>query len=382
DDITYKKKAEKRLIESEEKFRTIIKTSPNLIFLFDNKAKIIDCNKSAEEYLELSRDEIINKRIYNLLSSISKERALSIIKQISINISRQCYDPIELKYVSHTGIITWFQLYYSPIIVSNKMYIHVELQDFTKLKEAEEIIIKENKKLLQLDEMRKNFIDIASHELKTPLSSVYGSIQLFYDLYKERLNKDSLELIEIARNGSKRLKNLIQNLLDISRIESKRFEISKEQHDLIKLIENCVSELRYLYYKKEQLIELDLPQDLIINIDKSGIERVITNLLSNAIKYSPYNEKIVISLKQNKGKVEIFIKDHGIGLTEHEIKKLFKKFSRLERSGEVAVDINSQGTGLGLFISKQIVELHNGQIWVTSEGRNKGSTFIVSLPFN
>ncbi|TFG09128.1 MAG: PAS domain-containing sensor histidine kinase [Promethearchaeota archaeon] len=374
--------AKEKLKESEEKFRTITRTSPNLIFIFDSRARVLECNKSAEEALELSREKIINKKIYNLLFSLSKEQAFSTLERILKNIKNQIHDPIEFSYTSRNGKKKWYQLYYSIIKYADENCFHVELQDFSTLKMAEQIIREENEKLMELDEIRKNFIDIASHELKSPLSAVYGSLQFFYDLNREKLDKNSLELIEIAKNGSIRLKNLILNLLDISRIDSKKLKLHKQQLDLVELIKDCVNDLKYLYYKKNQSIDFELPQELYMNIDKSGFERIITNLVSNAIKYSSQHARIKVSLKSNKGNVEIFVKDEGIGLTEQEIKKLFKKFSKIERSQDLKNDINREGTGLGLYISKQIVELHNGQIWVTSEGRNKGSTFIVKLPLN
>lgn len=128
--------------------------------------------------------------------------------------------------------------------------------------------------------------------------------------------------------------------------------------------------------EKNHLIKFDLPEELNINVDKSLIERVITNLVTNAIKYSQPKRTTHISLSKRNQCIEISVRDEGIGLSEKEIKMLFKKFSRIERS---SIDI-IEGTGLGLYISKLIVELHKGKIGVESDGINKGSTFIVSLP--
>ena len=132
--------------------------------------------------------------------------------------------------------------------------------------------------------------------------------------------------------------------------------------------------------QRNHFINLDLPEALYLDIDKSGIERVIINLLSNAIKYTPPKGLVEIKLRENDSNIELSVKDNGIGLTEDEIEKIFEKFSKIKRSKEEGMDLNKEGTGLGLHISKEIIELHDGQIWVTSEGRNKGSTFIVRLP--
>ena len=380
DDITSQKEAENKLRESEEKYRSIIRASPNLIFLFDDEGTVIECNRSAELYLEVPRKKIIDKKIYDFLTDLTKEMTISIFDQFRINIKKEIYDPIEFTYISSTGQRMWYQLYYSLVKIGENTYIHVELQDFTKLKEAEEIIREENKKLTELNKIRKNFLDTASHELKTPLTSVYGSIQLLYELNKDKLSNESLKFLEIAKNGSERLKNLILNLLDISRLESKKFILYKKRYNLVDILKNCANDMKYLSNKRNHFINLDLPEALYLDIDKSGIERVIINLLSNAIKYTPPEGLIEIKLRENDSNIELSVKDNGIGLTEDEIKKIFEKFSKIKRSKEEGMDLNKEGTGLGLHISKEIIELHDGQICVTSEGRNKGSTFIVRLP--
>lgn len=380
DDITSQKEAEKKLRESEEKYRSIIRASPNLIFLFDDEGTVIECNKSAELYLEVPRKKIIDKKIYDFLTNLTKEMTISIFDQFRINLKKEIYDPIEFTYISSTGQRMWYQLYYSLVKIGENTYIHVELQDFTKLKEAEEIIREENKKLTELNKIRKNFLDIASHELKTPLTSVYGSIQLLYELNKDKLSKESLKFLKIAKNGSERLKNLILNLLDISRLESKKFILYKKRYNFVGILTKCVNDMKYLSNKRNHFINLDLPEALYLDIDKSGIERVIINLLSNAIKYTPPEGLIELKLRENDSNIELSVKDNGIGLTEDEIKKIFEKFSKIKRSKEEGMDLNKEGTGLGLHISKEIIELHDGQICVTSEGRNKGSTFIVRLP--
>ena len=116
-------------------------------------------------------------------------------------------------------------------------------------------------------------------------------------------------------------------------------------------------------------------------VDRIKIEQVITNLLSNAIKYTPPKGEIYVKIYEENQWANISIKDNGIGLTKKEMKKLFKKFGKIDHFRE-SFDVESEGTGLGLFISKQIVELHNGKILVESKGKNKGSTFKVSLPYS
>ena len=136
--------------------------------------------------------------------------------------------------------------------------------------------------------------------------------------------------------------------------------------------------MKYLLEKKKQTIELNLPKKLLVKIDKVKIDRVITNLLSNAIKFTPSKGKISLYLKIKEKNYEFSINDTGIGIEQKNITKLFRKFSRINL--EKNLSINSEGTGLGLYLSKKIIDLHGGNIWVYSNGKDQGSTFYFSLP--
>ena len=244
----------------------------------------------------------------------------------------------------------------------------------------QEDLRKEFEKLKKLDEIRKEFIDITAHELKSPLTSVHGAAQLLKKLYKDKMKNDSefIELLRIINNGCERLQNLSINLLDFSRLESNIDSLNIEPHDFIKIIKNCVSAMKYLLDKKNQIIEMRLPKKLILNIDRVKIDRVITNLLSNAIKFTPLEGKISINLDINDDICVFSIDDSGIGIEKNDIKKLFKKFSRIEL--EKCKNIEREGTGLGLYLSKKIIDSHGGKIWVYSKGKDQGSTFSFSLP--
>jgi signal transduction histidine kinase len=126
-------------------------------------------------------------------------------------------------------------------------------------------------------------------------------------------------------------------------------------------------------------LNTELPEELYLEVDEIRIKQVLTNLISNAIKNTPSNGNIDVSLKEIGTYSYITIKDTGVGFTEKEMEKIFKKFGKIERYGK-QLDVDIEGSGLGLYLSKEIVDLHDGQIWVESEGRNKGATFIVKLP--
>ena len=152
-----------------------------------------------------------------------------------------------------------------------------------------------------------------------------------------------------------------------------------ELANLSEIIQDCANELMYLIKRRKLDLILELPNELHIILDKIRIEHVILNLLSNAIKNTPPNGRIIIKLEQKENWAEVSINDTGIGLTREEMDRIFTRFGKIERYGEGLEFIDIQGSGLGLFISKEIVDLHKGHIWADSAGRNKGSTFTMKL---
>ncbi|GAH52187.1 unnamed protein product, partial [marine sediment metagenome] len=256
--------------------------------------------------------------------------------------------------------------------------IGVRLKDFLIKKESESLIMEENMKLLELSKIRKELVTRISHELKTPLNSVLSASYHLLNFYGDKMEPDITNFFKIIFKGGERLKILINNLLDISRIESGKFELKLEKIDLIEIISECVNDITFFARNREISLNVNLPNEFIFKVNIIKIEQVITNLLSNAIKNTPPKGEVYITFQKNIHYIDIQIKDTGIGLTEEEKKKLFKKFGKIERYGK-KFDVDIEGSGLGLYISKNIIELHGGQVLVESDGRNKGSTFIIRL---
>ncbi|MHA1677967.1 MAG: sensor histidine kinase, partial [Promethearchaeota archaeon] len=165
-----------------------------------------------------------------------------------------------------------------------------------------------------------------------------------------------------------------------SRIETGSIFIEKKLINLTDLINQCINDYKFLLKNKKQEIFKDIPENVNIFADLFNINLLLSNLLSNAIKYTPEKGKITITVKEERNAVLISIKDTGIGLTDDQIKELFKPFSKLSSNQVNDKDFKFKSTGLGLFLSKEIVKLHNGEIWAESEGINRGSTFHVKLP--
>ena len=376
-DITERKKAEKALKESEEKYRSLYENSPNAVVLTNEKGLILDINSSAERILGYKREDIIGKN-YTEFNMVTYDQISTIKNKYKDLLNGIKPKSIELQIKRKNGNISWISFQSSMIKIDKEIIIESICQDITKKKKAENLIIEENKRLMELNKIKTEFISRASHELKTPITSIYGGSQILMELYKDQTCSDAIEFIELINRGGKRLKLLVDNLLDASRIDSDKLRLNLQSENITQIIRDSTIEIRYLAYKRNIIIEQHLPETVNIVVDKIRIEQVITNLISNAIKNTPRKGIILLVLEDKPDSVLFKVKDSGIGLTEKEMDKLFRKFGKIERIGP-KMDIDIEGSGLGLYISKEIIDLHGGNIWVESEGRNKGATFYFKL---
>jgi signal transduction histidine kinase len=253
--------------------------------------------------------------------------------------------------------------------------------DITERKRAEELIKKEVDQLQELDKIKNEFVIRASHELRTPLISIFSASNIILDIYKDRLDPKTLEFIELIQKGGERLHKLVSDLTEILKIKSKKVELNLEEVNLSQLIHESVSNLQLFALEKYILINVMVEKEVYISIDKSRIRQVIEELLLNAIKNTPPDGMISINLQQHPNYVNLLMKDNGVGFTEEEKSKTFKKFGKIERYGQ-GRDIITEGIGLGLYISKKNIELHQGKIRLESDGKDLGSSIIITLPRN
>ncbi|MEK7067716.1 MAG: ATP-binding protein [Patescibacteria group bacterium] len=238
---------------------------------------------------------------------------------------------------------------------------------------------KANVQLKRLDEAKSEFISIASHQLRTPLTAIkgYGSMLLDGDFgnIEGAKQRDAIQKMFISGN---RLITLVENLLNISRIESGRIKFSFEPKQLVDLVREVYENLKQNAADKKlylRFIEPSQPLPLVI-MDDEKIRQVVINFIDNAIKYTKEGG-VTISASQKDGMVECCVQDTGMGVTPEEQAQLFKKFSR----GKDANLVNTEGTGLGLYVANIMVEAHKGKIWIESEGiEGKGSKFFFALP--
>ncbi len=261
--------------------------------------------------------------------------------------------------------------------------IHKAIGDFLAREERErlqrEIAAKNveleaaNKKLRELDRIKSDFVSNVAHEFRTPLTIIKGNLELVQKGSLGEINQVQIEALGSAHLVVNRLSRLVNDLLDLSKIESGKMELKRELVNLNEIAKEAISSFEKLMTDKRITKEVMLSKDIsMINVDKDKIVQVFINLISNAIKYTPEGGKVAIKTVELENEIQVEISDSGEGIAPENIDKIFDKFTRVTAE-------KKEGTGLGLPIAKDIVTLHNGRMWAKSELK-KGSQFYFTLP--
>ncbi len=284
---------------------------------------------------------------------------------LSFSSSRAFTDASKYEHESLNGIVGLISL----ALYKAKIYDDLQ-RTSAQLAEA-------NEKLIDLDKAKSEFLSIASHQLYTPLTALRGYISMIEEGDYGPISDEQKPILDILTKSSNRLIDLIKNLLDISRIESGRLELNLESIDLVGMAEELVQDLLPNAIKKDLKLEFHKPEQSIAHVvvDSQRIRQVMLNFVDNAIKYTPAG-KVDVYLKQEGEKVLFSVQDTGKGLETNDIDQLFHKFIRVGGASR----FNTEGTGLGLYVAKQIVGEHHGEVRAESEGVGKGSSFIMELP--
>lgn len=236
-----------------------------------------------------------------------------------------------------------------------------------------------NAKLHQLDKLKDDFVSVASHELRTPMTAIRSYSWMALHRSDVPLSEKVEKYLVRVLISAERLINLVNDLLNISRIESGKIEIKPEPLDLLSVSRDVADEV---YYSKstQKNIQIIVLEQLLPKVfaDPDKLRQVFLNIMGNAVKFSPNGGKITIGFFTDGKVVETYIKDEGPGILKEDLSKLFQKFNRLESTYIAAA--TTGGSGLGLYISKSLINMMKGRIWVNSEGVGKGTTFFFSLP--
>jgi PAS domain S-box-containing protein len=370
--------------EVETRYRNLIEVSPFSIMTFSILGFVTSCNMTTSELTGYTRDEIIGKHLTQLqyFNSESLRLALSHLPKV---IREGRVDRLDFPYVTKSGEHRWAQ---SLARLINKpkggKEILVIVEDITDVRTHEDQALQLEKELIEervkteqaieMERLKTSFMSTATHEIRTPLTSILGYIELFDDAINANDLESALNYFDTVRRNADRLSILTDNLLDLQRIDSKRMELHSSDFDIANLINELVDEISPLLMEKDLKLAQNVNVKSTMYADKARIQQVLVNLMTNAIKFSPKGGSIRISVSESYQTHFFSVKDSGIGIPSEKMGELFKPFP------DITPKVRGKGTGIGLSICKGIVDLHKGRIWAESKGDEKGSEFLFTIP--
>jgi PAS domain S-box-containing protein len=360
-DITEQKKAD----EARFKLAAIIDSSNDAIISKDLNGVITSWNKGAEKMYGYKEAEVLGKKISILIPAENREELPHILKRLKEDKS---ITPYETTRIRKDGKIINVSLTVSPIkdhvgnVIGGSKIAH-EITEHLELQRQKE-----------LNQQKNDFISMASHELKTPLTTLKAYIQISQK-EGEKIGSEVLEkALPKADKQINKLTKLVNELLILSRLEEGNTLLQKEQFDLDELVGEIIDDCKNYSDKHTFIVEGAIGKKIFA--DKAKIEQVIINLISNAVKYSSNTERIIIRLAKDKKNAIVSVQDFGIGISKEFHGKVFSKFYQ----GTNKEEKTYPGMGIGLYVSSEIIKSHEGEIWVESV-KGKGSTFTFSIPF-
>jgi PAS domain S-box-containing protein len=355
--------------KSKAYIENLVENAADLIITTDLDDRILTWNRGAEVLFGYDKDEVIGKHLSILLPP---ERFHELEEmRAKVQISGALRD-IEIRSKRKDGVMIYLSLSVSPIRdLEGKIVGFLRVaKDITEKKRYE-------RRLKELDKMKSDFVSNVSHELRTPLTSIKGSVDNMLDGLTGSLNEKQVRYLSRIKSNTDRLSRLINDLLDLSRIEAGRVEVRPTTLPLAALAEEVAEHLKAL--AAEKLIRIEVPAadpSVTVWADRDKVTQVLMNLIGNAVKFTPQGGKVSVAVEKNGNDyIQISVADTGPGILPEERNRIFSKFYQVANIEKQ----KPKGSGLGLAISKALVEMHGGKIWMESE-IGRGSTFYFTLP--
>lgn len=351
----------KQTLVEKKQIDSIVRSVAEGLVVLNDRGEVIMMNPAAEKLLDVDKADQMGKPVRGM---IKKSQLMSLATREAGSEETE----IEMEATSED---TKKVLRASNAVIENENGQTIGMvsvfTDVTKQKE--------------LDAMKSQFVSNISHELRTPLIAIRNSVEIMLAKKSGPLTEEQNKFLSIAENNLKRLGLLIDDLLDLSKVEAKKAELHPEPSDIEQVIDETCDSLEAWAGTKEIAISRNVQRNIRkVSIDRKRITQVLTNLIGNAIKFTPNKGTITISVNitqaEGKDMLIVSVADTGAGIAKEDIPKLFNKFQQLGSGGSLH---HVSGTGLGLYISKEMINLHGGTIWAKSE-LNKGSTFIFKIP--
>ncbi|HMA62474.1 MAG TPA: ATP-binding protein [bacterium] len=354
----YEKLNVSKLLEEKKKSEGIVKSISNPIIVTDDDNKISLINYKAAQLFDVKEKQVLGS---HFLENIKNDNIFELINDTLDSGEEHSDRKGEVLQFQQDQQELTFRITTTPVTDEDGKVIMVItlLEDITKLK--------------KVDEMKSEFVSMVSHEFRTPLTSMSMGINMLLKEKAGSINDDQKELLEVAEEDCQHLSNLVDDLLDLSKMESGEIDLEFENVKVGKIFDASIKPFEQQADEKGIELARDEEIDLEVHADVNKITWVITNLIGNALRYTEEGDRIELHADKKGHKVHIAVSDNGAGIPKEYQHKIFEKFVRAGQDRD-----SSTGTGLGLAISKEIVEAHGGRIWVDSE-EGKGSTFTFTV---
>ncbi|WFA07990.1 MEDS domain-containing protein [Tissierella sp. Yu-01] len=370
---------DKQLANREHLYKRVIQLLPDIVFIHD-EYNIYYCNKAAFYLTGISVEDLpCDKSVLDFVITRQKNKFRKHIKNV-LNINRESHF-IEVQFICSDGNIKVMEIVSSKNLYNGKPALISVFRDKTECKRIDELEkdVKKNKELLnnviEHEKIKTEYFSNFSHELRTPINVILGAIQLF-ELDEEFLQEKYNSYLKSMKQNCLRLIRLVNNIIDINKLDANVYEINKKNYDIVSLVEEIT--LSVVDYAKNKYITIAFDtnvEEKVIACDQDKIERIILNLISNAIKFTHNGGHILVSVIDCDDTVKIIVKDNGIGIPTEKHQSIFNRYEQVDKS----LRRECEGSGIGLSIVKALVEIHGGSIILNSE-LGKGSEFIVELP--
>jgi len=370
-DITKRKQAEIEIYEEALRRRVLIEQSYDGIVVFDQEGKVLEANKKYADLLGYSSEEVLKLYVWDWDALFSREKLQILFKKVD-NLPRQ----FETRFKRKDGILLDVEVGSNTVAFGDQILTFCVCRDITVRKQQEKELMNAIQIAESSNEAKSQFIANMSHELRTPLNAIIGFSEILLSKTNGDLTDKQTKYLNNINVSGKHLLEVINDVLDISRIEAGQMELERSYFSFFNLFEEIETMITPFSTKKNISIEFkgEIRNDRIF-ADRLKLKQIMLNIISNAIKFTSNNGLISIRANEWEGNLEISISDTGIGIPNHHLKDIFNPFTQVDTSNRRSYG----GAGLGLAIVKQFVEIHKGNVWVKSE-EGKGSTFIFIIP--
>ncbi|MFW5986934.1 MAG: PAS domain S-box protein, partial [Methanohalophilus sp.] len=372
-DITESKRNEKILRESEEKYRAIVDNTHEMIYIYKENGFIF-VNDRICEVTGYTKNDIYNMKVLDLIHPEEKEKIREImLKRLN---NDKAPSKFETRIITQKGNTRSVEIIISTIQYKGQNAALGSARDITERKNTENILLQAKVKAEEADRTKSEFMATMSHELRTPLNSIIGFSQMLIELYGNELTAVQKKYISNILNSGENLLHLINDILDISKIESGKKKVEPEFLEIQETLHDVNILIKPLAFQKDIEVDIDYEKaNRFLYADIIMFKQIIYNLLNNAVKFTPKNGKIQMIAQSHDGETVFSVADNGIGIPEDKKEMIFEPFKQIDS----AKNRRYEGTGLGLALVRNYVKMHGGNVWVESE-EGKGSTFTFTIP--